>query len=120
MSKLDKIIIEGLEASCIVGVLDDERLNKQPIIIDAELSVDLSKASASDDIKDTLDYFSVYKNILMLAENSDFYLIEKLAQAIADECLRSSEVEEVRVKVKKPAALKQAESVAVEIIRNKT
>ncbi|MBI5357786.1 dihydroneopterin aldolase [Candidatus Saccharibacteria bacterium] len=117
MSKLDKIVIEGLEISCIIGVLPDEREEKQTIIIDVELSVDLSQASKTDDINDTLDYFKIYKDILDLVENSNFYLIERLAQEIAELCLKNDQVKKVKVSVKKPKALGQAKSVGVQIKR---
>lgn len=119
MSNLDKIIIEGLEVSCIIGVLDKERISKQPVVIDIELSLDLSIPSKSDDIADTLDYFKIYEDIVSLAEKSSFYLIEKLAEQIADLCLQNDLVKAVKVSVKKPNALEKAKFASVQIKRSK-
>lgn len=116
---LDKIIIEGLEVLCIVGVLDKERTSKQPIVIDIELSLDLSLPSKTDDIGDTLDYFKIYEDIVNLAEESSFYLIEKLAEEIADLCLQNNLVKKVKVSARKPNALEKAKFAGVQIKRTR-
>ena len=46
-----------------------------------------------------------------------FFLVERLAEEIADVCLRNTYVRRVDVTVDKPGALRFARSVAVEIIR---
>ena len=53
-------------------------------------------------------------------EASDCFLIEKLADNIADMCLQELKVRAVTVTVDKPGALTKARSVAVEIRREKT
>ena len=68
-------------------------------------------------IDDTVDYRALKKQILAMAEQSQFLLIETLAQAIADICLEHTRVQQVRVLVEKPAALRFARTVGVEITR---
>jgi dihydroneopterin aldolase/D-erythro-7,8-dihydroneopterin triphosphate epimerase len=67
---------------------------------------------------DTIDY-RLSKQILRVAENSRFHLIEALAQSIADECLKQSRIEQVKVVVEKPGALRFARTVGVEIARSR-
>lgn len=114
---LDKIFIRDLLLRCIVGIYPDERENKQDVIINIELSCDLSKAAVSDQIEDTINYKSLKKEIIDLVENSAFLLIERMAGEIASLCLAHSGVLQVRVTVDKPGALRFARSVAVEIVR---
>lgn len=116
---LDKIFIRDLLLRCIVGIYPDERENKQDVIINIELSCDLSKAAASDQIDDTINYKSLKKEIIDLVENSAFLLIERMAGEIASLCLAHSGVLQVRVTVDKPGALRFARSVAVEIVRTR-
>jgi FolB domain-containing protein len=114
---MDRILIRDLLARCIIGVNDDERREKQDIVINIALSADLSKPGKSDRFEDTIDYRSIKKRILEQVEESRFYLVEALAERIAELCLENPAVQEARVSVEKPSALRFARSVGVEITR---
>jgi len=116
---LDRIYIRDLAVRCIVGVFPEERTAKQDVIINIVLSVDLTKAGETDRLEDTVDYKRLKKNVLALAEESKFFLVEKLAAAVADICLAASTVQQVTVTIDKPGALRFARSVAVEITRSR-
>jgi len=113
----DRITIRDLGFRCIIGVNEDERREKQDVIVNLTLWADLRKPCQSDDIMDTVDYKALKKMILTRAEQSQFFLVEALAQTIADICLAQPLVQKVRVCVEKPAALRFARSVGVEITR---
>jgi len=83
------------------------------------LCTDLRAAGQSDDIDDTVDYKRIKLDALELVEKSNFMLVEKLAQAVADMCLKTPGVDTVAVTIDKPGALRFAQSVAVEIVRSK-
>jgi FolB domain-containing protein len=117
--RLDKIHIRNLKCRCIVGINDDEREKKQDVVINLTLEADLSKSCVSDVIGDTVDYKRVKQNILALVEDSQFFLVERLVQRIADTCLEDDRVQAVCVSLDKPGALRFAESVAVEIYRTR-
>lgn len=117
---LDRVHIRDLMLRCIVGIYPEERENLQDVILNITLYGDLSRACRSDDIADTIDYKRVKKAVVALVENSTFYLVERLAQAVADCCLTFDGVEHVDVTVDKPGALRFARSVAVEISRSRT
>ena len=115
--QLDRIHIRDLACRCIVGINPDERVNKQDVIVNVVIEGDLRDACANDAIADTIDYKRVKQSILQLVETSEFLLVERLAQAIADTCLREPRAQAVHVSVDKPGALRFARSVAVEIVR---
>jgi FolB domain-containing protein len=117
---LDCIHIRDLQFRCIIGINGEERREKQDVIVNVTLYADLKKACQSDDIQDTIDYKAVKKEILAMAEVSHFYLIEALAQRIADICLKYPQVQQVKVAVDKPAALRYVRTVAVEILRTRS
>lgn len=117
--RFDRIYIRDLATRCIVGINPDERVNKQEVIINIVLEADLSKAGASDNIDDTVDYKRIKQAVLELVEKSEFLLIERLADAIAQVCLREPRVHAVQVTLDKPGALRFARSVAVEITRKR-
>lgn len=114
---MDRIVISDLLVRCIIGVRDDERKEKQDVLINLTLDVDLRKAGKSDRIEDSVDYRGLNKEIMRMAESSQFYLVEALAQSVADICLAHPEVAGAQVRVEKPAALRFARSVGVEITR---
>ena len=116
---MDKIYIRDLALRCIIGVYPEERREKQDVIVNIVLESDHSAAAKSDQIVDTVDYKEIKKEIIQLVEASDFNLIETLADRIAQACLRNKKVQRATVTVDKPAALRFARSVAVEISRER-
>lgn len=117
---LDKIHIRDLRARCILGIFPEEREKPQEITLNITLWADLREAAVSDSIDDTVDYKQVKQQVLALVENSTYFLVEKLAQEVADICLCAPRVERVTVTLDKPGALRFARSVAVEITRSRT
>ena len=117
---MDRILIREIGVECIIGILPKERTTPQRVLIDIELLLDLSRAASSDDIAHTVDYKDLKNRIVDMVEASEFLLIEKLAQRIADLCLQQRLVEEVTVTLDKPDALTRARSVAVCITRGRT
>lgn len=115
----DKIHIRDLKLQCIIGINPEERKEKQTVLINIILHCNLEQAGKTDDIKDTVDYKSVKQKIVALVENSSFFLIETLAQNIAELCLAQRGVSEVNVILDKPGALRYARSVAVDICRKR-
>ena len=115
----DRILIEGLCARCIIGVNNDERTERQDVVIDIDLYTDMATPGRTDDINDAVNYKEVKKKVLALVESSSFFLIEALAEAISRLCLEDEAVERVRVRVDKPLALRFAKTVGVEITRGR-
>ena len=116
-SSLDQILIRDLQFRCIIGIDPEERRDKQDITAQITLDVDLRKAGRTDAIEDTIDYRALKKEVLHMAENSQFRLIEALAENIASICLTRERIARVEVIVEKPGALRFARAVAVRIVR---
>jgi D-erythro-7,8-dihydroneopterin triphosphate epimerase len=115
----DEILIRDLEFRCIVGVNEEERQAVQDVVANIVLQVDLRKAGRTDCLADTIDYKTLKKSVLEMAEHSRFYLVEALAQSIADICLKEERVNRVTVTVEKPTALRFARTVGVKITRGR-
>ncbi len=116
---MDIIRINDLTLDWLIGVYAHERANRQPLVINVELEADLSPGTTTDRIEDTLSYEDIYKKICALAEHSDYYLIEALAEAIAGLCLADSRVMMARVKVDKPGIFSHVRSAGVEVVRHR-
>jgi FolB domain-containing protein len=115
----DEILIRDLRFRCIVGVNEEERHTTQDVVANIVLYTDLRRAGRTDDLADTVDYKALKRSVLEMAERSQFYLVEALAQSIADICLKEDRVHRVTVTVEKPTALRFARTVGVKITRSR-
>jgi 7,8-dihydroneopterin aldolase/epimerase/oxygenase len=75
----------------------------QPFEVDVELVLDLAPAGTSDDLAKTVDYGEVYEVVRRNVESASYRLLETLAEAISREILGAFSVDEVAVRVRKPA-----------------
>lgn len=116
----DRIHIRDLLVRCIVGIYPEERHEKQDVIINLTLHADLRNAGTTDNIDDTVNYKTIKKQVLTMIQQSEYFLLEKLADEIAQIALRDERVQQVEVSIDKPGALRFARSVAVEIHRNRS
>ena len=116
----DRIEIRDLLIRGIVGINDDERENRQDVVINIALLTDMRQAGKSDDIDDAVNYRTLTKGIIGLVEGSRYFLVEKMAEEIAKLCLSDDRVERAIVNVEKPMALRFARSVGVTIERNRS
>ena len=114
---MDKIFLEELRIETIIGIWEWERRIRQTVIIDLEMSADIAKAAASDDVVDTLNYKSVAKRVQEFVGGSSFQLVETLAERIAGIIRDEFDVAWVRVKLHKPGAIRGSKDVGVEIER---
>ena len=117
---MESIFIRDLRAVCIIGINPRERVDPQEIVINIRMDAALHKACRSDDIDDTIDYKVLKDELLAFCNQSSYFLIERLADAIAQRILDySAKVGRVEVCVDKPGALTGARSVAVRVERSR-
>ena len=102
---MDRIFLRGMRFMACHGVLPHEREVPQPFEVDVELGLDLRSAGESDDLDDTVNYAKVYDVVSTVLTVTRKYLIEALAEEIADDLLRDFDsLRWVRVTVHKPTA----------------
>ena len=116
---MDKIFIKDLLLRGIIGINEDERVNKQDIVINITIFADTRKAAVTDDIADAVNYRTITKRIIEHVEGSADFLVEKLVNDIARIILTEFAAERVIVRVEKPGALRFAQSVGIEIERSR-
>lgn len=102
---MDRIFLRGMRFMACHGVLPHEREVPQPFEVDVELGLDLRSAGESDDLDDTVNYAKVYDVVSTVLTVARKYLIEAIAEKIADDLLRDFDsLRWVRVTVHKPTA----------------
>ena len=118
---MDKIILRGLPVDCVIGTLPSERVSPQRLYFDLTLSGDFSRAGATDDLNDAVDYTAVERVVREYAAGTGFRLLERLASAGADRLLESFPLlSSVTLKIRKPGAPVASESVELEITRERS
>jgi FolB domain-containing protein len=118
---MDRIHITNIEVEGFVGIKPEEQTHRQTIRVNVTLWVDTTRAAASDDIADAVNYRTVTKAVVAHIEAGRPLLVERLVQELADLCLATDDrIAEVEVSVEKPDALRDAESVGITVHRRRT
>ncbi len=118
----DSIILTGIHGFGFHGLFEHERRDGQDFYVDLILSVDLSAASNSDSIDDTVNYAEITDLVVEEITCNPVNLIEKLAVRIAERVLNQHvKVNTVTVTVHKPQAPVAAalKDIAVQITRTR-
>ncbi|WP_232819969.1 dihydroneopterin aldolase [Aliidiomarina celeris] len=114
---MDRVVIEGLTINATIGIFDWEQRILQPLVIDLDMAWNNAKPAQTKDIADALDYAAVSDAVVNLISAQPWGLIEDVAERVAALILQDFSVPQVRVRVAKPTAVKQATTVAVSIER---
>ena len=99
---LKKILIENLICIASVGVYENEKLNKQKIIINLEILLINKMKTHTDNLNDVADYGKFRRIIWEVVNSMHFNLIETLADSIIKNIETFDKVENIKLKITKP------------------
>ncbi len=114
---MDIVFIRDLQIETVIGIYDWERKIKQVISIDLEMATDIRKSAASDQIDDTLNYKAVAKRLISFVADSQYQLVETLAENICEIVMNEFAVPWVRLTLSKPGAVSGSKAVGVIVER---
>lgn len=114
---MDIVFLRDLRIDTVIGIYGWERRTRQTIILDLEMSADVARAAVSDNIADTLNYKSVAKRLTQFVSESEFQLVETLAERCAQIIRDEYGVRWVRLTLNKKGAVRGATDVGVIIER---
>ncbi len=109
------IRVKNLLLRTYIGFNSEEIANKQDVIINMTIDVNLSNAIRNDSVDESYNYKTITKRIIFLVQDQKFRMLEKLTQSILDEIMINKHVRFAKVEVDKPHALRFAESVSIEL-----
>ncbi len=116
---MDRVFINDLRIDTIIGIYDWERKVRQTISLDLEMGTDIRRSAGTDAIEDTLNYKAVAKRLIAFVGDSEYQLVETLAEKIAGIVLNEFDVPWVKLTVHKPGAVRGSRDVGVIIERGK-
>lgn len=122
MKATDRIIVERIAVFAHHGVLPEEQKNGQRFFVSLDCTLDLRRAGESDDLADSVNYAELAGRAAAIAGSRRFFLIEALAEAIAEDALATfARIDQISVRIDKPSAPIQAllDGVAVIVTRSR-
>jgi len=114
---MDIVFLRNLKIDTVIGIYDWERKIRQTVILDLEMGADIRRAAASERIEDALDYKAVAKRLIAFVEQSEFQLVETLAENCASIVREEFGVKWLRLSLNKIGAVSGAQDVGVIIER---
>lgn len=114
---MDKVFIQGLSIQTTIGFFAWEKEIKQTLVIDLTMGWDTSHAAENDELDKTLDYADISEQISLFANQNPVDLLETLAERLAKFLMETYQIPWLKIKVGKPGAVHNAQTVGVEIER---
>ena len=106
---MNTISIVDLEITCIIGILPDERVKEQTLLLDIYLDVDFGNLTFADNINETIDYTKIAEIATQLAISKKYKLIESFCHDLNNLFLHTFKIiRQSKITVKKPNALPKA------------
>ena len=110
---MNTISIIDLEITCIIGILPNERVKEQTLLLNINLDVDIGDSTFADDINETIDYTIIAEMATQLAISKKYKLIESFCFDLTNLFLDTFKViQKSNITVKKPNALPKAKYAA--------
>ena len=114
---MDTIFIKEFKVATLIGVYEWERQVPQTIQLDLEIGLTDCHAMQSDRVEDTVDYGAVVIRIQDTLKQQHFFLLEKLAEHIAQLILQEFSATRVKVSVAKLNLISGVKKLGVTIER---
>ncbi|MCP2164674.1 dihydroneopterin aldolase [Goodfellowiella coeruleoviolacea] len=100
----DRITLTGLRVRGHHGVFEHEKRDGQDFLVDVVVWLDLDRAAATDDLRDTLHYGELAEQAAAIVGGEPCDLIETVAGKVADQVMTDERVHAVEVTIHKPSA----------------
>jgi dihydroneopterin aldolase len=114
---VNKLFIRNLRVPTLIGVYPHEHQAEQTLLLTVIFRIEIQQAASSDHINDAIDYTTVSHTILNFAKMHSFQLIETFADQCAALLIEKFKLSWLRLTVKKPSALPNADYAGITVER---
>jgi len=104
----------------IIGIHEHEKTKKQKIKFNIVVDVNQNTVPNEKDIKSIVDYEKITNKLENLVKNKKYNFLESLAEDSFKEIFEDKRINSVKIKIEKPDAIKNADSVGVEVLKNRS
>jgi len=112
-----KIIVKDLILLLSVGIHQFEKLKKQKVKFNIEITTD---PNLKADLKSIVNYESIVNDIKKITKRTHFELLESLSESIFDEIFKNKKIRKIKLKIEKLDIIKETASVGIEVIKTRT
>ncbi len=113
------VFIKNFIIKEIIGVHEYEKIKKQKIKFNIVLDVNQSSIPDERDIKSIVDYEKITIKLKNLTKSKKYNFLESLAEDSFKEIFEDKRINSVSIKIEKTEAIKNAESVGVEVFKTR-
>ena len=113
------VLIKNFIIQEIIVIHEHEKIKKQNIKFNIVIDVDQNSLPNEKDIKSIVDYEKITNNLKSLAKRKKYNFLESLAEDSFKEIFEDKRINSVKIKIEKPDAIKNAESVGVEVFKTR-
>jgi dihydroneopterin aldolase len=113
---MDYLTIDDLVVRGAHGHYDEERSQEQSFIVSLAVGAHLRRAGQSDSLGDTIDYDTLKRIVEETFARESRYLVESLAETIAERILHETPALEVSISIQKPEVW-EAGTPGISIVR---
>jgi len=113
------VLIKDFIIQEIIGIHKHEKIKKQKIKFNIVIDVDQNTLPNEKDITSIVDYEKITNKLKNLAKNKKYNFLESLAEDSFKEIFEDKRINSVKIKIEKPEAIKNADSVGVEVFKSR-
>ena len=113
------VLIKNFIIQEIIGIHEHEKIKKQKIKFNIVIDIDQNILPNEKDIKSIVDYEKITNNLKNLVKNKKYNFLESLAEDSFKEIFEDKRINSVKIKIEKPEAIKDADSVGVEVFKSR-
>ena len=103
----------------IIGIHLKEKENKQKIIFNIVIDVNQNIYPDENNLSSIVDYEKITNKLKKLAKNKKYNFLESLAEDSFNEIFADKRINSVKIKIEKPDAIANAQSVGVEVFKSR-
>ena len=104
----------------IIGIHRHEKIKKQKIVFNIVINVNQNISPDENDLTSIVDYEKITNKLENLAKNKKYNFLESLAEDSFNEIFADKRINSVRIKIEKPNAIVNAQSVGVEVFKSRS
>ena len=113
------VLIKDFIIHEIIGIHQNEKINKQKIIFNIVINVNQNIYPDENNLGSIVDYEKITNKLENLAKNRKYNFLESLAEDSFDEIFSDKRINSVKIKIEKPDAIVNAQSVGVEVFKSR-
>ncbi len=103
-----KVKIKNLSFKCIIGILKQERVKKQKVIINCSYIYEF-KENTNNELEKFIDYSKVAKDIEKTMKNKKFLLLETAILEISKKIEKKHKITKLKLEITKPNIIKNCQ-----------